>query len=420
MEICQNCGKELNDTARFCGKCGKLVEKRFQSQPNVTSIQEAPVCKNCGNQLNEKVKFCRVCGSNTDENVISSITINEEQSEIDVTICDGCDETIEEVQTQQSAQQKKETIEFKTTDMQKWEKTVQEIEAEQKSLSTEELSAFKSLKNLYAAGNFEANESAENIKKIKDALQSHSNNRILKLHITNFIELSEKNFKGKETHVFINQVASSDKDTQSNNQSFPPPFLVPQEKQKNKQPKKEKKNYTWILFLLISVGLGVACTYLYYTKRNFSHWNTHLQDRVLNLENEISNMISVYPPFKIEKVEFGNTKHNLEIINDYGSRLFANQIRFLKPKLYYTGFNSGNSIVVQYKIFNPNGELVYNSSYSSTYTVDGNNITIFQGSNSIFLKGWGNENYSIYSSGTYRCEIWCNDMCIKLVDFILY
>ena len=69
-------------------------------------------------------------------------------------------------------------------------------------------------------------------------------------------------------------------------------------------------------------------------------------------------------------------------------------------------------MLLYYKIFNPNGTLNNNPSYSTTYTGDGDFLTIYEGSNNTTMKGWGNASTSTYSSGTYRIEIWCNGMCV--------
>lgn len=49
---CTNCGKLLNDSAKFCGKCGTKVEE----------VIKESFCSNCGYELVEDVKFCAGCG----------------------------------------------------------------------------------------------------------------------------------------------------------------------------------------------------------------------------------------------------------------------------------------------------------------------------------------------------------------------
>jgi hypothetical protein len=115
-------------------------------------------------------------------------------------------------------------------DIAAWQKAVQGIEAGQKDLSSEELSAFQALKNLFNNGNFEASESGGYIKIIKDALPSHSKHRLLQIvHLPNFIKLCEKYFKAKQDAVIepTPTVVPPKADTQSSVPTFQPPTFQP-------------------------------------------------------------------------------------------------------------------------------------------------------------------------------------------------
>ena len=54
--FCKNCGKEINDTARFCRGCGAKVEQKPDSL----------VCPACGAHVKIGVKFCEDCGTALD------------------------------------------------------------------------------------------------------------------------------------------------------------------------------------------------------------------------------------------------------------------------------------------------------------------------------------------------------------------
>ena len=56
-KICSNCGNELSDTAKFCGKCGSKCEEGVQEK------EVKGMCQKCGNELVEKMKFCPKCGT---------------------------------------------------------------------------------------------------------------------------------------------------------------------------------------------------------------------------------------------------------------------------------------------------------------------------------------------------------------------
>jgi len=88
-----------------------------------------------------------------------------------------------------------------TLDLEKWQKAIQGIEAGQKELSSEELSAFHALKELFNNSNFESSGSVTNIKVIKDNLKQHDKHRLLRVHLINFVSLCEQYFKNKNVQV---------------------------------------------------------------------------------------------------------------------------------------------------------------------------------------------------------------------------
>jgi len=102
------------------------------------------------------------------------------------------------------------------SDLQKWQKTILAIETEPKDLLPEELSSFYTLKELFNAENFDSSESAGNIKTIKDAMLKHSTNRLLKMHLTNLVELCEKYFKSKKEPVITRSLVSQKTDINNN------------------------------------------------------------------------------------------------------------------------------------------------------------------------------------------------------------
>ena len=81
------------------------------------------------------------------------------------------------------------------SDLQKWQQAIKGIETAKNNLSSEELSAIQALTKLIDNDNFEANESRAHIRVIKNLLPQHSNNRLLKVHLTNVITLYEKYFQ---------------------------------------------------------------------------------------------------------------------------------------------------------------------------------------------------------------------------------
>lgn len=61
MNFCINCGNQLKPEARFCSKCGQLVNEDHKSSPVAPTKQ--PLCSKCGTRLAPDVKFCTSCGT---------------------------------------------------------------------------------------------------------------------------------------------------------------------------------------------------------------------------------------------------------------------------------------------------------------------------------------------------------------------
>ena len=85
------------------------------------------------------------------------------------------------------------------SDLEKLNKAVNGIAAVQSELSPEELSAFNALILLLNSGNFESGESGGYIRVIKNDIPQHGNNRLLQVHLKNYIALCEKYFKQSDT-----------------------------------------------------------------------------------------------------------------------------------------------------------------------------------------------------------------------------
>ena len=110
----------------------------------------------------------------------------------------------------------------------------------------------------------------------------------------------------------------------------------------------------------------------------------------------------------ITRVTYANVDKQSNILNDYGSTLYTDEVRFVRPKVYYKGLVSGSkSVELKMKIYNPDGTLSSGSSSPSGYSWS-ETKTIYSGdSQSLTLLGWGSETGSTYSkAGTYRLEIW--------------
>lgn len=105
---------------------------------------------------------------------------------------------------------------------------------------------------------------------------------------------------------------------------------------------------------------------------------------------------------------FGNTKKDNEIIDAFGSTLYASDIRYLCCRLNYNGPSSSEEKTVYVKVIKPNGELMTGSSSPSGYTYS-QNVTFEAGnSKTVGIGGWGKDSSSSYIAGTYKFEIYWN------------
>ena len=126
-------------------------------------------------------------------------------------------------------------------------------------------------------------------------------------------------------------------------------------------------------------------------------------------------------PIYVKKLEVANADGSGNAISQYGSDISASSSMYLLPRITYYGFKPGEKVELQVKLYNPDGKIVLGNespkdgSYSYTYTIP----TVYPSDNVVGLKGWGGSDQGHFSAGTYRYEIWYNDMCFKSVTFKL-
>lgn len=68
MAFCSNCGKELNNGAKFCQSCGTLLET--ENKPKQT--EELRKCPSCGVQLPSFTAICPYCNHEINAQRVSS------------------------------------------------------------------------------------------------------------------------------------------------------------------------------------------------------------------------------------------------------------------------------------------------------------------------------------------------------------
>lgn len=197
-----------------------------------------------------------------------------------------------------------------------------------------------------------------------------------------------------------------------------------------------KSGLVWSLIVLI-VMCGIIIAVL---ADKLSNKDRELQDAIYNLNNysdlyeneksanqqysdEISELkqfkdiVSSVYPIIITDIEIGNTYSDGSIETEFGNTLYDYNTMYLKPKIYYTGLASGSQYL-KIKWIRPSGDLSVGSSSPYGYS-QASSYYLSEGRNEVILGGWGGPNRGHWPSGTYRIEIWYNDICLKAKTFVI-
>ena len=137
---------------------------------------------------------------------------------------------------------------------------------------------------------------------------------------------------------------------------------------------------------------------------------------------EFENLAKKRAYMKIRDIEFGNYCDG-NVIDNYGSTLYASSLKYLYPRVLYDGLCTSNkdSIDLYVKIIDPYGTVERNSSSPSGYTYKDGNNTIYSGNDQrLVLIGWGNKNVGSYDPGTYRFEVWYEGNKLFTKSFTIY
>ena len=146
--------------------------------------------------------------------------------------------------------------------------------------------------------------------------------------------------------------------------------------------------------------------------------NDELTDKLSEQESKFYSIKNTFP-INITNIEIGNAYQDGTIETKYGSTLYSSNTMFLKPRITYTGINTGSSIKLKIKWYTPNGTLSTGEKSPSGFSQEAS-LYVYSGSNTKTLSGWGSANKGHWSSGTYRIEVWYNDVCIKSKTFRIY
>lgn len=111
---------------------------------------------------------------------------------------------------------------------------------------------------------------------------------------------------------------------------------------------------------------------------------------------------------EVTGLTFGNVDYRGNILTAEGKSLYEDDIRYLKPFLYYKGLaKETKSVKLGVKVINPDGTLHKGEVSTNDYSYE-TNVTVSPAGGKLTLLGWGLRKGGDYPAGTYSCEVWCN------------
>lgn len=126
----------------------------------------------------------------------------------------------------------------------------------------------------------------------------------------------------------------------------------------------------------------------------------------------------------VTRMEYSNSEEDGTDIDEAGSTLYAERMRYLFPKVVYNSLlpegEDVTRIHMTYKIIAPNGTMKSGSSSPAGYT-NSTSILIAVGEEDQgeWLAGWGNATESTYTAGTYTFQLYYQDHQIYEEEFEL-
>ena len=161
---------------------------------------------------------------------------------------------------------------------------------------------------------------------------------------------------------------------------------------------------SWITVTSISSSsITVRCSANSSTTSRYDWFNISAGNKTIRVD--VTQRGSERINLRFTGSSFGNVEKNGDVIDSYGSTLYASSVRYLKWRISYEGPSIATTKNCYIKIVDPDGQLETGSSSPSGYTFS-QEITFSSGNNYATCKGWGNASATAYKPGTYRFELW--------------
>ncbi len=121
----------------------------------------------------------------------------------------------------------------------------------------------------------------------------------------------------------------------------------------------------------------------------------------------------------ITKLQIGNTDYDGDVIDAFGTSIYAADMKYATPKITYNCTAATGEVTIYTKIYRPDGTMMTGNSSPEGYTTsDGADFDKGNG-NAITFPGWGNADGGSYTEGTYRWELWYNNKRLYSTNFTL-
>lgn len=133
------------------------------------------------------------------------------------------------------------------------------------------------------------------------------------------------------------------------------------------------------------------------------------------------NRIGKHMPLIVTDIEIANHYKGSKEETGYGGTIYSKNSMYLAPRISYIGLVEGTRKFL-IKLYRPDGTLSTGS--PSLETPKGYSYStseyIYEGENKRQLSNWGGEKKGHWAKGTYKIEVWYNNMCLKAKSFTIY
>lgn len=208
---------------------------------------------------------------------------------------------------------------------------------------------------------------------------------------------------------------------------------------------RQKKQFKVIIFLCIAIVIFIVAGSSMLSSKETAI--SDLENKVSNLKNDISEKVTTIStlqnslssaisakeeveqryscisdqiPILITNMELGNINSNGDVVTSYGSTIYSNNTMYLQLRITYTGINTGKDIRLYIKLYTPDGTLSTCSSSPYGYSFSSDLNVISGEKNITTLTSWGSATPGQWGSGSYRFEIWYDNVCLKAKSFTIY